>query len=233
MELRDAVALVTGGSEGIGRAIAEALTHQGCKVTITGRREEVLKNTAEELGLDWIAGDVGNETDAVRTVSSVIEQHGRLDILVNNAGYGMFKPLVDTTLDELKDMYQTNVFGTFLMSREAARQFIKQGSGELINISSTSSLKGSSGRTAYGSSKFALRGMTECWRDELRRHDVRVMLVNPSEVMTDFAAKAGVERERSDKKLRPKEIADAIVGALKVDARGFIPEFSVFATNPF
>ena len=233
MELRDAVALVTGGSEGIGRAIAEALMHQGCKVTITGRREEVLKNTAEELGLDWIAGDVGNETDAVRTVSSVIEQHGRLDILVNNAGYGMFKPLVDTTLDELKDMYQTNVFGTFLMSREAARQFIKQGSGELINISSTSSLKGSSGRTAYGSSKFALRGMTECWRDELRRHDVRVMLVNPSEVMTDFAAKAGVEREPSDKKLRPKEIADAIVGALKVDARGFIPEFSVFATNPF
>jgi 3-oxoacyl-[acyl-carrier protein] reductase len=233
MELRDAVALVTGGSEGIGRAIAEALTHQGCKVTITGRREEVLKNTAEELGLDWIAGDVGNETDAVSTVSSVIEQHGRLDILVNNAGYGMFKPLVDTTLDELKDMYQTNVFGTFLMSREAARQFIKQGSGELINISSTSSLKGSSGRTAYGSSKFALRGMTECWRDELRRHDVRVMLVNPSEVMTDFAAKAGVEREPSDKKLRPKEIADAIVGALKVDARGFIPEFSVFATNPF
>lgn len=233
MELRDAVALVTGGSEGIGRAIAEALMHQGCKVTITGRREEVLKDTAEELGLDWIAGDVGNETDAVRTVSSVIERHGRLDILVNNAGYGMFKPLVDTTLDELKDMYQTNVFGTFLMSREAARQFIKQGSGELINISSTSSLKGSSGRTAYGSSKFALRGMTECWRDELRRHDVRVMLVNPSEVMTDFAAKAGVERERSDKKLRPKEIADAIVGALKVDARGFIPEFSVFATNPF
>ena len=233
MELRDAVALVTGGSEGIGRAIAEALMHQGCEVTITGRREEVLKDTAEELGLDWIAGDVGNETDAIRTVSSVIEQHGRLDILVNNAGYGMFKPLVDTTLDELKDMYQTNVFGTFLMAREAAKQFIKQGSGELINISSTSSLKGSSGRTAYGSSKFALRGMTECWRDELRRHDVRVMLVNPSEVMTDFAAKAGVERERSDKKLRPKEIADAIVGALKVDARGFIPEFSVFATNPF
>ena len=233
MELRDAVALVTGGSEGIGRAIAEAQMHQGCKVTITGPREEVLKDTAEELGLDWIAGDVGNETDAIRTVSSVIERHGRLDILVNNAGYGMFKPLVDTTLDELKDMFQTNVFGTFLMAREAAKQFIKQGSGELINISSTSSLKGSSGRTAYGSSKFALRGMTECWRDELRRHDVRVMLVNPSEVMTDFAAKAGVERERSDKKLRPKEIADAIVGALKVDARGFIPEFSVFATNPF
>ena len=206
---------------------------QGCKVTITGRREEAVRNTAEELGLDWIVGDVGNETDAIRTVNLVIEKHGRLDILVNNAGYGMFKPLVDTTLEELKAVYRTNVFGTFLMAREAARQFIKQGSGELINISSTSSLKGSSGRTAYGSSKFALRGMTECWRDELRRHNVRVMLVNPSEVMTNFAAKAGVERELSDKKLRPREIADAIIGALKVDSRGFIPEFSVFATNPF
>ena len=233
MELRDAVALVTGGSEGIGRAIAEALMDQGCKVTITGRREEAVRNTAEELGLDWIVGDVGNETDAIRTVNSVIEKHGRLDILVNNAGYGMFKPLVDTTLEELKAVYRTNVFGTFLMAREAARQFIKQGSGELINISSTSSLKGSSGRTAYGSSKFALRGMTECWRDELRRHNVRVMLVNPSEVMTNFAAKAGGDRELSDKNLRPREIADAIIGALKVDSRGFIPEFSVFATNPF
>jgi 3-oxoacyl-[acyl-carrier protein] reductase len=75
--------------------------------------------------------------------------------------------------------------------------------------------------------------MTECWRDELRQHNVRVMLVNPSEVLTQFASKAGGEQQPSAKKLRPEEIADAIVGALKVDSRGFIPEFSVFATNPF
>jgi len=233
MELRDTVALVTGGGEGIGRAIAEALASQGSKVTITGRSEDTLRATGEELGLDWIVGDVGDEDHAVGTVGSMVEKHDRLDILVNNAGYGLFKPLVETTFEELQGVYRTNVFGPFLMSREAARQFIKQGSGELINIASTSGLKGSSGRTAYGSSKFAVRGMTECWRDELRRHNVRVMLVNPSEVMTNFAAKAGVEREASDKKLRPNEIADAIVGALKVDGRGFIPEFSVFATNPF
>jgi 3-oxoacyl-[acyl-carrier protein] reductase len=163
----------------------------------------------------------------------VVEKHGRLDILVNNAGYGIFKPLVEMELDELEAVYRTNVFGAFLMGREAARQFIKQGGGELINISSTSGLKGGRGSTAYSSSKFALRGMTECWRDELRRHDVRVMLVNPSEVVTEFSSKAGYEQQVSPKKLRPEEIADAIVGALKVDARGFIPEFSVFATNPF
>jgi 3-oxoacyl-[acyl-carrier protein] reductase len=233
MELKGAVALVTGASEGIGRAIAEALVHEGARVTITGRREKELRAAAQEIGAEWFTGDVGVEADAVRTVRTVIERHGRLDILVNNAGYGIFKPLVDTTLEELEAMYRTNVFGPFLMAREAARQFIRQGSGELINIASTSSLKGSASRTAYGSSKFALRGMTECWRDELRRHNVRVMLVNPSEVMTEFAAKAGAPREASDKKLRPKEIADAIIGALKIDSRGFVPEFSVFATNPF
>ena len=233
MELKGAISLVTGGSEGIGRAIAEALKAEGSLVTITGRRENVLREAAREIGVECIAGDVGSESDAVRTVAAVIEKHGRLDILVNNAGCGIFKPLVDMELEELTGVYRTNVFGAFLMAREAARQFVKQGSGHLINISSTSGLKGGRRSTAYSSSKFALRGMTECWRDELRRHNVRVMLVNPSEVLTGFASKLGREQAVSKKKLRPEEIATAIIGALKVDDRGFIPEFSVFATNPF
>lgn len=233
MNLEGAVALVTGGSEGIGKAIAEALIAEGAKVTITGRREDVLRDTAEAMGADWITGDVGHEADAVRTVAEVVDKNGRLDILVNNAGYGVFKPLVETDAAELEGVFRTNVFGAFLMAREAARQFVKQESGELINISSTSGLKGGRGSTAYSGSKFALRGMTECWRDELRRHNVRVMLVNPSEVVTGFATKVGYQQDVSDKKLRPQEIADAVVGALKIDGRGFVPEFSVFATNPF
>ena len=233
MELNGSIALVTGGSEGIGRGIAEALKAEGSLVTITGRREELLQTAAEQMGVDNIAGDVGVEADAVGTVAAVIEKYGRLDILVNNAGYGVSKPLVEMELEELEGVYRTNVFGAFLMAREAARQFLKQGSGELINISSTSGLKGGRGSTAYSSSKFALRGMTECWRDELRRHNVRVMLVNPSEVLTGFASKVGREQALSAKKLRSEEIADAIIGALKIDNRGFIPEFSVFATNPF
>jgi 3-oxoacyl-[acyl-carrier protein] reductase len=234
MELKNAVALVTGGGSGIGRAIAEALAREGAHVTVMGRHEGPVREVAERIGGAWVTGDVGVEEDAVYAVESVVAEHGRLDILVNNAGYGLFKPLVETSLDELEALYRTNVFGAFLMAREAAKRFIAQGSGgELINIASTSSQRGSATRTAYGSSKFALRGMSECWRDELRRHDVRVMIVNPSEVMTDFAAKAGAERARSDKKLRPEEIADAIIGALRIEHRGFVPELSVFATNPF
>lgn len=233
MNLKGTVALITGGSEGIGHAIAKALVMEGTHVTITGRREDVLKAVAKSLGADYVVADVGIEADAVRTVKSVVDKHNRLDILVNNAGFGMFKPLVETSLEEMESIYRTNVFGPFLMAREAARQFIAQNRGDLINIASTSATKGSAGRTAYGSSKFALRGMTECWREELRKHNVRVMLVNPSEVMTQFAAKAGAPREESDKKLRPKEIADAVIGVLKLEHRGFIPELSVFATNPF
>lgn len=233
MDLHGAKALVTGGSEGIGKAIAAAFAAEGADVAITGRREDALEAAADEIGVGWIAGDVGEEEDAVRTVRDFADRHGRLDILVNNAGIGRFSPLVDMQLADLEAVYRTNVFGAFLMAREAAKVFVRQQSGNLINISSTSGLKGGAGGTAYSSSKFALRGMTECWRDELRRHDVRVMLVNPSEVQSGFAGKAGYEQEESPKKLRPREIADAIVGALKVDDRGFIPELSVFATNPF
>ena len=233
MNLDGAVALITGGSEGIGHAIATRLKAEGASVMIMARRKELLKAAAEKLGVDWLAGDVGVEADAVRAVASVVEKHGRLDILVNNAGFGLWKPFVEMELAEIESVYRTNVFGAFLMGREAARQFISQGRGELVNISSTSGLRGGRNSTAYSSSKFALRGMTECWRDELRRHDVRVMLVNPSEVLTSFASKVGWDQEASPKKLRSREIADALIGALKVDNRGFIPEFSVFATNPF
>jgi len=233
MDLKGAVALVTGGSEGIGRGIAAALAAKGARVVITGRREDLLAEAAAALGVDHVAGDVGVEADAVRAVAFTVKRHGRLDILVNNAGIGRFGPLVEMDLATLEEVYRTNVYGAFLMAREAAKHFVRQRSGHLVNISSTSGLKGGSGGTAYSSSKFALRGMTECWRDELRRHDVRVMLVNPSEVQTPFFAKVGHEQELSPKKLRPEEIADAVVGALEVDDRGFIPEFSVFATNPF
>jgi 3-oxoacyl-[acyl-carrier protein] reductase len=233
MDLKGAKTLVTGGSSGIGKGIAAALRREGADVVITARRKEILEKSAEEIGAGFIAADVGVEADAVRTMEEFIERHGRIDVLVNNAGFGHFAPLVEMSLANLEAVYRTNVFGAFLMAREAARHFIEQGSGHLVNISSTSGLKGGRGSTAYSSSKFALRGMTECWREELRRHNVRVMLVNPSEVQTSFAANAGYEQASSPKKLRSQEIADAVVGALKIDDRGFIPEFAVFATNPF
>jgi NAD(P)-dependent dehydrogenase (short-subunit alcohol dehydrogenase family) len=101
MQLKDAVALITGGSEGIGRAIAEALAAEGARVTLPGRNEDRLRATAKDLGVDCAVGDEGSEADATRTVAHEVAKHGRLDILVNNAGYAGFKPLVQMTLADL------------------------------------------------------------------------------------------------------------------------------------
>jgi len=233
MDIKGARALVTGGGEGIGRAIAEKLVAKGAKVGIMGRRAELLASTAREIGALAIPGDVAVEADAVRAVQSLVDACGGIDILVNNAGFGHFAPLIEMDAGRFEEVFATNVRGAMLMAREAAKHFVAQKSGNLINISSTSGLRGGAQSTAYSGSKFALRGMTECWREELRRHNVRVTLVNPSEVQTEFFSKVGGKQERSAKKLRGAEIADAIIGVLEIDDRGFVPEFSVFATNPF
>ncbi|MCP3914135.1 MAG: SDR family oxidoreductase [bacterium] len=233
MELENKRALVTGGSSGIGYAIAANLVEAGCKVAINGRDEARLARAAAELGAEALPGDVGVEADAERIVGEFAVRHGGIDILINNAGFGRFAPLLETKTSDFEDVLRTNVIGAFLVGRAAARHMVEQRSGTIVNIASTAALKGFPGGTAYATSKFALRGMTECWREELRRSDVRVILVNPSEVQTEFAARAGYEKELSEKKLRAEEIAVAVRGVLVMDERGFVPELAVFATNPF
>ena len=106
-------------------------------------------------------------------------------------------------------------------------------SGNIINISSTAGKKGFAYGTAYAATKFALKGMTECWQAELRKYNVRVMLVNPSEVQTEFSVNAGNgEREFNPTKLLSEDIAHAVISALEMEDRGFITELTVFATNP-
>ncbi|MFT5050079.1 MAG: 3-oxoacyl-[acyl-carrier protein] reductase [Chlamydiales bacterium] len=233
MDFKGKKALVTGASEGIGRAIAAAFIARGAEVAITGRRAAQLEKTGAELGAWALPGDVSVEADVVATMDAFVERHGRIDVLVNNAGFGYSSPLVELDRQRFDAVFATNVTGAMLMGREAAKHFIRQGDGHLVNISSTSGLKGGRNASAYSASKFALRGMTECWRAELRPHNVRVILVNPSEVLTNFSKHAGHEQKHSDRKLRPEEIADALVGVMEMDDRGFVPELSVFATNPF
>lgn len=233
MDLNGKKALITGGSEGIGKAIAAALIAKGTDVAITGRRTQLVAEAAQELGAQALPGDVSIEADVIATMEAFIERHGRIDILVNNAGFGYFAPLIEMDKARFDELFATNVTGAMLMGREAARHMVRQKSGHIVNISSTSGLRGGQNSTAYSASKFALRGMTECWREELRRDDVRVMLLNPSEVLTNFSKRVGREQAPSEKKLRAQEIADALVGVLQIDDRGFVPEFAVFATNPF
>jgi 3-oxoacyl-[acyl-carrier protein] reductase len=232
MNLNNATALVTGGSSGIGYSIAKVLIDAGAKVAITGRDEKRLYKAAESLNAVAIRADVANEADVQRTYREVLQAFGHLDILVNNAGFGVFRKLVDMDRSSFDAVFATNVTGAMLMGREAAKHFIERSKGNIVNICSTASLRGAANGTAYYASKFALRGMTECWRAELRPHNVRVFLINPSEVLTNFGAAAGFTQKENTTKLRGEEIALMIKAALEMDDRGFTPELTIFATNP-
>ena len=233
MNLKGATAMVTGGSNGIGLAIAKTLTEAGAKVAITGRDEKRLTSAAKAIGVHAIRSDVAKEADVLRTYKEFFQKFDHLDILVNNAGFGVLKPLVDMNLADFEKVFATNVTGAMLMGREAAKHFIERKSGNIINIGSTAAVRGAEKGTAYYGSKFALRGMTECWRAELRRYNVRVILVNPSEVLTDFYATAGLPQNKENPtKLRAEDIAHAVKAALEMNDRGFTIELTVFATNP-
>ena len=232
MNLKSATALVTGGSSGIGYSIAKTLIDAGTRVAITGRDEKKLYKAAESLNAVAIRADVANEADVQRTMKEVQQAFGHLDILVNNAGFGVFKKLVDMDRASFDMVFATNVTGAMLMGREASKHFIQRNSGNIVNICSTASLRGAANGTAYYASKFALRGMTECWRAELRQFNIRVFLVNPSEVLTNFGAAAGFTQKENPTKLRGEDIAQMIKGALEMDDRGFTPELTIFATNP-
>jgi len=232
MKLQNATALVTGGSSGIGFAIAKTLIEAGVRVAITGRDEKKLYKAAELLSAVPIRADVSNEADVQRTMREVLQAFDHLDILINNAGFGVFKKLVEMDKASFEAVFATNVTGAMLMGREAAKHFIQRNTGNIVNICSTASLRGAPNGTAYYSSKFALRGMTECWRGELRQYNIRVFLVNPSEALTNFAAAAGFTQQENPTKLRGEDIAQMIKAALEMDDRGFTPELTVFATNP-
>jgi 3-oxoacyl-[acyl-carrier protein] reductase len=233
MNLNNATALVTGGSSGIGLAIARTLGEAGARVAITGRNQGRLSEAAKSINAHPIKADVSSEDDVKRTYREFFDKFGHLDILVNNAAFGERRALVDMDRNRFDAILQTNVMGVMLMSREAAKHFVDRKSGNIINIGSTAGVRGAANGTSYYASKFALRGMTECWRAELRQYNVRVILINPSEVLTNFAATAGFsQNDDNPTKLQPGDIAHVVKAALEMNDRGFTTELTVFATNP-
>lgn len=234
MNLKGKKVLITGGSSGIGKAMANLAKEKGAEVLITGRDGTKLEEVAEELGVFSVQANVANESDIANTFDWIeTNWAGDLDVLINNAGYGYMNSLEDLEWSDFENIYSVNVFGAAMMAKNAAAIFRKKKSGSIVNVASTAALKGYPTGTVYSSSKFALRGMTQCWQAELRPHNVRVILINPSEVTTAFAQENRIERPEKNNKLRGMEIAHATISALEMDDRGFIPELTVWATNPF
>lgn len=234
MDLKDAKVLLTGGSSGLGKAMAKRLIEKGAKVLITGRDEEKVNQVASELGAIAMAADVSSQSDVEMTYKFCQEQLGGLDVLINNAGIGTKRDTIDQLdVEDMIRLYNVNVFGAVRMAKAAARIFRKQKHGNIINIASTAALKGYEGGSVYSSSKFALRGLSMSWQAELRRDNIRVFNINPSYVPTAFNQPEREERSLEDNKLTPNEIAHAVIAVLEMDDRGYIPDLSVHATNPF
>jgi 3-oxoacyl-[acyl-carrier protein] reductase len=235
VDLKDAAVLVTGGSCGIGFETARALRDRGARVAICARHLDMLESAAQQLGVFPIVADVSNEDDVLRLIREVVREYGDYNVLINNAGFGAFTPLVDLTAEEFFRVWQTNVLGAMLVARESAKHFVGRSYGNIVNISSTAGQRGFANGSAYCSSKFAVHALTECWRAELRQQNVRVMQVNPSEVLTTFGeggSSPTSTRPDNPSKLHAQDIAHVIVGMLETEDRGFVTEATIWATNP-
>ena len=222
--------LVTGGSQGIGAAVVERARKAGHQVVFTGRDAARIEHVAKATGAYGIAADVASEDDNARTVAMCTERMGGVDVLVNNAGYAYRGDVGALDMKAMRDMFDVNVFGLVDITNRVVSAMKSQASGDIINIASTSGMKGSAGGTSYSGSKWAVRGISQCWQAELRPHGIRVMCVCPSEVQTDFGGKTG---RNNPNKLYADDLAATIFAALDMPRRVLWPEWAVFANNPW
>jgi len=219
-ELKDKVAVVTGGSRGIGFSIAQGLLTEGAKVYICGRDPNALQTALEKLrsaapaNVDGSSADVRNYEDCRKLIRVAAERFGGLDILVNNAGVGVFKPVDQLTVEDWDLTIQTNLSGVFYCCREAIPLMRKRGGGYIFNISSLAGVNPMPSGSAYNASKFGLNGFSEAMMQDIRYDGIRVSYLMPGSVDTDFAAEPG-SKPRASWKLSGEDIAKAVIDLYK------------------
>lgn len=199
-KLSGQVALITGASSGIGRAIARAFLHEGADLVAVARREERLTELAAEaeaLGRACVVevGDAREEETAAHAVQAALERMGRLDILVNNAGMGIYKRIEETSLADYDQMMDTNMRSTFIFTRHVVPALLRRGAGAIINVSSMAGVMGFPGEAVYCATKFAQVGFTQALDRELRPKGIKVGVLCPGGVKTEFAIGSGRTEE--------------------------------------
>ncbi len=232
------VAIVTGGSRGIGYSIAEALLAEETQVFICGRDNSSLKSALEKLRakadssrVDGATGDVGRYEDCRRLIRTAAERFGGIDILVNNAGIGTFKPVDQITPEEWDATIHTNLSGVFYCCREAIPHMRKRGGGYIFNISSLAGVNAFAGGSAYNASKFGLNGFSEAMMQDVRHDGIRVSYIMPGSVATDFGGSSGSNRQE-EWKLTGEDIAKAVVDLYTFPTRALASRIEMRPSRP-
>lgn len=236
--LKDKVAVVTGGTRGIGYSIAEALLKEGANVTICGRKSaEVRKSAGALAGVaspDQVAGveaDVQRYDDCRKLIHGAAERFGGLDILVNNAGLGIFGPVEHLKPEDWDTVIGTNLSGVFYCCHEAIPLMRKRGGGYIFNISSLAGVNPFPGGGAYNASKFGLNGFSEALMQEIRYDGIRVSYIMPGSVDTDFAAAPG-SKPRESWKLTGEDIAKAVIDLYKFPSTALASRIEMRPSQP-
>jgi NAD(P)-dependent dehydrogenase (short-subunit alcohol dehydrogenase family) len=229
-------AVVTGGSQGIGLAIARALLGEGANVALCARNAQELEKAVASLR-ERSAGrkivgqptDVSDSRQVADFFARIDEELGGLDILINNAGFGLFRATAEMSVEDWDRLIGTNLSGAFYCSREALQRFERQRGGTIINISSLAGRNPFAGGSAYNASKFGLNGFSEAMMLDHRNDNVRVSYIMPGSVATHFG---GVEPGGGDWKIAPEDIADLVLDILRMPERTLISRIEVRPSRP-
>jgi 3-oxoacyl-[acyl-carrier protein] reductase len=230
--LQSTVAVVTGGSRGIGLAIARAFVSRGARVVITGRDQKHLDEAAALApeAMHAVRADVGNAEEAGRAIDAAVQAFGGLDVLVNNAGVGRFANAVDMTVAQWQQTIDTNLSGVFYCCHAAIPHLRRRGSGWIINISSLAGQNPFAGGAAYCASKAGLNAFTEALMQEVRYDGIRVSCIMPGSVATGFSGPRG--SGEADWKIAPEDVADLVLELVTFPSRSLPSRIEVRPSRP-
>jgi NAD(P)-dependent dehydrogenase (short-subunit alcohol dehydrogenase family) len=238
VDLSGKVAIVTGSTKGIGRALAEALHAQGASVTVSARTADDVEQISDEINRKaqkkearalGVPADVRRLEDCHRLVSRTIDAFGRVDILINNAGIGGFSPVAEMDPEHWRAVIETNLSSLFYCSHEVIPHLKRAGGGWIINIGSLAGKNAFPGGAAYNASKFGLIGFSEALMQEVRNDGIRVSYIMPGSVATEFD---GASRGSADWKVQPEDIAEIVLDLLSFPARTLPSRVEVRPTRP-
>jgi 3-oxoacyl-[acyl-carrier protein] reductase len=237
MELAGSLAVVTGATEGIGRAIAMTLGRAGARAAICARTETNVRRTVGDLsaaGVDAIGTpcDVSDPGAVERFAAFVKRERGTPQVLVNNAGIGRFRPLDELPLEDWDAVMAINVRSLYLVTRAFLKDMKASGGGTIVNVASLAGKNGVEGGTAYCASKHAVLGFSKALMLEVRKHNIRVVAICPGSVATPFMDKQDRFRPNRERVLTPEDVAHAVLATVSVADRAMVSELDIRPTNP-